>query len=516
MTASRTHRISSIFASISSVAALTLLIRIMGFFDKVVLTSYFDLSNLEVFFVAISLPGMMFTMAVAIAQPIVLPGLAGRFVAGNFGDAAKQLHTWLLTFIGPLLIGAALLALFPGPVTRLLAPGFDAPRREICEAMIVKLAPFTVVMCLLPLLNAFLNAQRKFIRPPFGELAMKLTAIVIVVGLGRQWGVSAALWGTALGMLTYFLVVCSGLHGVFKYRPSLADFKTQEYRRALLLMVAPCIGTVLARMGEIVERAVASTLAPGSVAALVLARKLVDLPLLIVSVASATVLFTYFAELNHAGARQQLATMLGTGIRAMTLIFLPITILTCLLAEPVVALVYHRGHFEWDAVRQVAQVLSWLAPSMIFVAVEMLLMRHFFSRLDVWTPTLIGALCVIIRICLLWLLPMYLGLPGVALAVTVSRGLKVGGLILVMRKWRERVPFSRMLADGSRIAAAAVAAALVVLLILRLNKGAMASSFVQARLIVVAGTAGMATFAVAISALWRGRLREALLPGRTN
>jgi putative peptidoglycan lipid II flippase len=280
-----------------------------------------------------------------------------------------------------------------------------------------------------------------------------------------------------------------------------------------LQMLAPCAGSVVARIGEIVERAAASTLAPGSVAALTLARKLVDLPLLIISLAAATVLFTYFAELNHAGDRREVARLMDTGMRIMVLIFLPISILTCLLSKPIVTIVYQRGEFDAHAALQVSRALFWLAPSMMFLALEMLLMRHFFSRLDVWTPTLIGMGCVGARIGLLWLFVQRWDILGVALAITLSRIVKVAVLFLVMRRWREPSPLSRTVADSAKIAAAACAAGVAGLAVLLLMKGSSTHSLLgEVRDVLSVGFAGVAAYGAAILLLWRGNLRQAILP----
>lgn len=83
MANSARFRMPRVIGYISSVAALTVAVRIAGFLDKIVLTSFFDLSSLEVLFVAISLPMMTFTMTAAIVHPIVLPGFAGRFAVGD-------------------------------------------------------------------------------------------------------------------------------------------------------------------------------------------------------------------------------------------------------------------------------------------------------------------------------------------------------------------------------------------------------------------------------------------------
>lgn len=506
-------KVPRIVGYISSLAALTVAVRIAGFFDKIVLTAFFDLANLEALFIAISLPMMTYSVVAAIVNPIVLPGFAGKLGAGDSRGAVRQLQGWLLVLIPLLLAVTGLIMLFPDAVATVLAPGFDLSRRQFCATLLLKLAPLNVVMGLVPLLSAFQNAQRAFSLPAFGELAMKVTATLFVLAMAKTWGMTAPVLGVAMGMLAYLAILAATSWKTCALRPSVAFLKEPEFKKMLVLMIAPCLGTVVARVGEIAERAAASTLAPGSVAALTLARKLVDLPLLIISLTAATVLFTYFAELNQAGDRREVARLMDTGMRIMILIFLPITILTCLLSEPIVSVVYQRGEFDAQAAYQVSQALFWLAPSMTFLALEMLLMRHFFSRLDVWTPTVIGLACVGGRIGLLWLLVGRWEIFGVALAITGSRIIKVAALFLVMRKWRQPALVPQSLADCTKIAAAALAAGIACLAVLMMMNNALTSSTLsRASVIISAGGAGVAAYAGAILILWRGNLQQALFP----
>lgn len=516
--AGRIRRVPRLVAFVSSLAAMTIVVRVAGFADKVILASFFDLADMEVFFIAVSLPTMVYTMVAALVNPVLVPGFVSRLAQKDGKTSAEPFYAWLFLLGLVLSASAGFIYAFAGPLASVLAPGFAPEKQRACALMLRVMAPLSAVMGLTPLFAAFLNAQRRFVVRPLGELAMKLVGIAAVVGLGGAWGIRAALWGAAGGMLAYLAVEAAAMRAVWSVPPSLAGFKQPDFRRAFALMAAPVVGTVFARIGEIVERAAASTLTPGSVAALMLSRKLVDLPLLIIPMAAATVLFTFFSELHEAGAQERVARMLDSATRIMLLIFLPITVLTCILAEPIVAVVYQRGEFEAESVHLVGQALFWLAPSMSFLAVEMLLMRHFFSRRDVWTPTLVGVGCTGARVAAIYVLMGPAGLAGVAAAITASRALKVAILVCIlhrvriMHRLRRPQRLGRAVAESTKLAVATgVSAVAAIAVMAAMRRPPEPSLLGQIGLMTAVGSMGAVAYAGSLAVLWQGKFKEMIL-----
>jgi putative peptidoglycan lipid II flippase len=209
--------------------------------------------------------------------------------------------------------------------------------------------------------------------------------------------------------------------------------------------------------------------------------------------------------------------MLDSATRIMLLIFLPITVMTCILAEPIVAVVYQRGEFDAASARLVARALFWLAPSMSFLAVEMLLMRHFFSRLDVWTPTLVGVGCTGARVALIYLLIGHAGLAGVAAAITASRALKVAILLGVLHRargtrQRQARGIGRTVAEATKLGVATVVSAVSAFAVAASIGGSPDSSmFGRIGLMAAAGSMGAVAYAVTLAVLWQGKFREMIL-----
>lgn len=421
-------RSGKILGYIFSIAGLAILVRLAAFVEKQFMAHYFGTgADLDAFTVALSVPMMVLFMVTAVANPTILP----MFVRRSQGDgrgAWGQANAWALALLLLLASGAVASLGFSGGVARLLAPGFDASTRQSCAAMLRILVPVSVLMGLLPLTTSLLNAEKKFVFVPLGELLMKLTTIAALAFFAKGMGIRALVWGTVAASGAALSLHVWVLKTSWLAHRSAPRFSDPDFRFVLFLMLAPALGTGFSQFGSVIENAASSTLATGTVASLAFARKIVNLPLLIVPVATGTVLFTFFAELTHRDEHESTARLLAAGMRTMLFLFLPLAILTCVLAEPIVAVVYQRGAFDAESTALVSTLLFWLAPSMCFYALEMMLMRHFFAREDLWTPILIGMACVVLRIALIFAAVRPFGVVGIAGAIVVSRCVKVAFL----------------------------------------------------------------------------------------
>jgi len=411
----------------SWVAGLIILVKIASFVEKQFLAYFFGTgTDIDAYMIAFSVPMMVFFLVTAVVNPTILPMFVRRSEREDRAGAWSQVNAWGLALLALASCGALVGLPCAEYVTRMLAPGFDPETHSLCTRLLKVMLPAAAVMGLIPLTTSVLNAQRKFVIPPLAELMMKVVGVLFIVVLARSIGVKSAAVGMVAAAVAAFL-----LHILRLYRSWLAHlvaprYADPDFRHVLFLMCAPALGKLFSQFGTIVENAACSTLAPGSVAALGYARRIVGLPLLIIPSAAGTVLFTFFAELTHRNEHESVARLLAAAVRTMLFIFLPLATFTCILAEPIVAVVYQRGAFDPSSTALVARTLFWLAPSMILFAVEMMLMRHFFSREDIWTPIFIGIACVIVRVIMIRFSVSALGIVAVASAIVLSRVLKVG------------------------------------------------------------------------------------------
>ena len=422
----------NILAFIFSIVALRFLLKLMGFGEKLTLTYFIPAGELDVFWVALSVPMSVYFISGAAIVPTLLPMFLRRKNAGDSAGAWGQVHTWLLVGFFLLVAFCALALSFSDQIAAVLAPGFEEARHEHCARLLRLMIPASIAAGLLPVLFAVLDAHRKFTIAPVADIFSKGTLIAAVVLWATSTGVNSAAWGALAGYAASLIVCETFLWKHWDIPGSGPDIKDPDFRLVAFLMLAPAAGNAASRIGNFVENGICSSLDPGSITYLALAQKLINMPLLIIPIAAGTVLFTVFVELKQRNDEESLAAMLGTAVRAMLFLFLPLTVLTLLLSGPVVSIVYQRGAFDASSVPPVANLFRLLAPLLCLLSIEVIIMRYFFSRAELWTPALIGIACVALRLILLFVLVERLGLAALGVAIVSSRFAKISWLLLLI------------------------------------------------------------------------------------
>jgi putative peptidoglycan lipid II flippase len=460
----RKYNAWGVVRSILSVAGLTAFVRVFGFVEKTVLAALFGASaTMDSFTVAISIPNALLTVATAMLGPLLVPLFVRRVEEGDEPGAWGQFNAWLVAVGGVMILVSGGLLFCVEPVTRIMAPGFSAEDRARCVHLFMIFLPVIPLMAIRPVLSSMLDSRRQFLTNPVSQCARKIGFVLFLLGTARFWGVSALGWAVAASVLAETAILVAGLFRVWRKHGARPAFADPDFRSTFALMAAPTLGAVVSRVAGIVENAACSTMGQGSVTSLEFARKIVDMPLLVVTVASGSVLFTYFAEFSHRGEYDAMSDLLRAGIRVLLFIFIPITALSCALSNEVVAFVYQRGHFDAASTALVARVFFWLAFTLSLYPIEILLMRRYFSSGEYWRPTLIGAASMIFKIIWIYAMISVLGLAAVPTGIVAGLALKVVLLSLDLARrgeWKglagDAFQFCRLIPGAALGAAGAV------------------------------------------------------------
>ena len=111
------------------------------------------------------------------------------------------------------------------------------------------------------------------------------------------------------------------------------------------------------------------------------------LPQGIFAVAVTTVLFPTLARLAARADEPGLRRALDHGIRLIGFLLVPAGLVSIVLAEPIVRLVYERGEFTAANTVVVAQCLQAFSLGLVFNGWVLLLNRSFYAVQSNWVPT---------------------------------------------------------------------------------------------------------------------------------
>jgi len=249
-------------------------------------------------------------------------------------------------------------------------------------------------------------------------------------------------------------------------------------------------------IGPLVDNAFASE-KQGWVSALAYARKIGETLTTILPYTLGLVLFPFSAEMAASQDRQALARTLVGAIRALALVFLPVTAGLIALREPFIRILLERGAFDAASTQLTAGPLFFYSLGLLPFALEIIAVRFFYAQQNTLTPVLADVAAFCLNVALIPPLMAAFDLGGIALATTVAKTLKVLALLILFGR---RVPAFRLAALGpfaGQMAVASLAtggALLAVVLVGRnLDGGTLATLAYLAGGGAVAGVAFVAT-----------------------
>jgi putative peptidoglycan lipid II flippase len=153
------------------------------------------------------------------------------------------------------------------------------------------------------------------------------------------------------------------------------------------------------------------------------------------SVAVATVLYPSLARLATRGDMAGFRATVASGVRQINFLLVPAAVVSIVLAEPIIRLLYERGAFEPDQTTVVAAALAAFSIGLTFNGMMLMLNRGFFSLQAPWVPTVV-ALAVVVLNTLLYFAFYPVGAWGIPLAISLAN---VAGVVLLFVALHRRI-----------------------------------------------------------------------------
>ena len=426
---------------------------------------YFGVSGLiNAFTVAIQIPNLVRALVADAA-------LSGAFVPvfSELLERGEKKRAWRVAstlFWLTLLILGGLTALFILLAPLLMRP-FGDPGGDFDLAVSLSriLFPIVVLLGLSGIVVGILNTYHHFALPALAPVAWNLVIILgLVIGVPRIEDENAQLYLYAgvvvLGTLVQLLLPIPWLRKLDGSLTMVIDWRDPAVRRVLALMLPVTLTIGLVNVNFLVDTLFASRLLDPELApaAIDKAFRLYMLPQGVFSVAVTTVLFPVLARLAARGDAAGLRRALDRGLRQIAFLLVPAGLLSIVLAEPIVRLVYQRGEFTAEDTEIVAQCLQAFSIGLVFNGWMLILNRSFYAVQTNWTPTAIALGAVGLNAMLDTIL-YRLGVWGIPLATSTVNVVAATVLLVMMRRRLGLEHVGRTLRVVARVVFAGVLAA---------------------------------------------------------
>ena len=202
-------------------------------------------------------------------------------------------------------------------------------------------------------------------------------------------------------------------------------------------IVPGAVGAGVYQINLAVNTMIASTVANGAVSYLNYAERVNQLPLGVVGVAAGTALLPMLSRQIKAGETEAATESQNRAMEFVLLLTLPATAALIVIARPVVAVLFERGHFTATDGQAVAGALAVLVGGLPAYVLIKVLTPGFFARHDTRTPVRIAVAAMIVNVVLNLILVRFMSFLGMALATAASAWINVVLLVLILerRRW---------------------------------------------------------------------------------
>jgi putative peptidoglycan lipid II flippase len=246
--------------------------------------------------------------------------------------------------------------------------------------------------------------------------------------------------------------------------------------RVLRLMLPVSVGLGLINIDLLLNSAIGSLVSEAAPRAIDAAFRIYMLPQGMFSVAVATVLFPALARLAARSDTDGFRRTVGLGLRQIAFLLVPASVVSAVLAEPIVRLLYERGEFGPHETDVVAGALAAFSLGLVFNGAMLMLNRAFFSLQSPWLPTWV-ALGNLLLNTILFAAFYRLGTWGIPLAISLANVAGTAALLYLLRRRFGRIEGGETARSTSLITVASAVLGIVALAVWWALDDALGRSF---------------------------------------
>lgn len=439
----------SLIRSAATVSSFTLLSRITGLVRDIFIASSFGAGPLtDAFWVAFRIPNLLRRLFAegAFAQAFV--PILGEAKNNHPPDTVRQLLDRVALLLTAALMLVTLLGMLATPwVVSAMASGMRVASKqaefEAAVWMTRLMFPYIICMSLVAFASGVLNTWRRFAVPAFTPVLLNVAMIlasVFLVPLFETpiYALAVGVMAGGIAQLTVQWVALArlGLTPRFslKLRTAAQD---PTVKRIMRQMLPAILGVSVAQISLLINTNIATWLTSGSVTWLSFADRLMEFPTALLGIALGTVLLPSLSAAHAAKNGDDYSNLLDWGLRLVILLGMPAALGMALLAEGLVATLFHYGAFTAGDVAQTHLAVMAYSVGLLGLLSIKILAPGFYAKQDIKTPVKIAIVVLILtQLFNLAFVPLF---AHAGLALSIGLGATVNALLLLVLLCRKGV-----------------------------------------------------------------------------
>jgi len=497
------------------VAGATALSRVLGLVREVLASYYFGAAGkVNAFTIAFQIPNLVRAL---VADAALSSAFVPVFVELLRKDPKRAWRVasslfWLM-LLGLTALSALFILIAPWVIGLFGDPGHD---KALAIGLSRVLFPIVTLLGVSGIVVGILNSYEQFTVPAISPVFWNLAIIFgLVIGVPQAETMDAKLYVYAASILVatfiQVLLPLPWLRGRDDRLRVVIDWRDPAVKRVFVLMVPVTLGLGLINVNAVIDTLFASRLIDANYAPTAIQKAFLVymLPQGMFSVAIATVLFPtlarFAAAARETGDYSGFRDTVSVGLRQIAFLLVPAAVVSAVLADPIVRILFQRGEFTPGQTPGVAHSLAAFSAGLVFNGAMLMLNRAFFSLQSNWIPTAVALGNLVLNI-VLDLILYRVGVWGIPLATAICNVAGTWALLVLLRRRLRRVDGAAIASTTVKVAVASVAAGALAWAIWRPLDSALGRSF--AGQVVSLGTALLAAVAVYLASCRLLQVRE--------
>ena len=411
---------STIAGAFIFITIINILSRGLGFFREMLFANYFGMGyTFDIYLVGAVIPLTINVIMLYFAQNYFIPAYnkvktSDSFQLGEFFNNILNLFT-----LGSIIL-SILLFLFAEPIV-----GFYLHTSN-SESYSIALNIFKIFLITIPInavisvLIAYHQAEFEFKFPAVSRLLLNLMIIVVLFFFTGELGIYVIPIGFITGSALQLIYLIPKINVRIKLNLSFIFKKRLDKSILDFTMINILIIETISQMFLLIDRYFFTDVNEGGISALNYSMILYVLPVSMISIALATVIFPKFSANIQNKKFDELNKNVIDAIRANLFIFVPVTFFFLLYGNDIIRLLFERGKFTSQDSQIAFNVLKYYAISLVFYSAYSIYNKIIYSAHLINTLLMITLGGVVIKIILNFLLVKSYQQDGLAFSTSVS------------------------------------------------------------------------------------------------
>jgi putative peptidoglycan lipid II flippase len=426
--------------------------RILGYVRNIVIYSDFGLGGwTDAYNAAFSIPDLLYTLLVGGAlSSAFIPVFTGYIATNREEEGWKTASSVINILTCLILFFIAIGLVFTPQMINALVPGFT---QEI-QTLTVTLTRIMFIQCFFMAMTGFsmgiLHSYQRFLPVAVSSVVYNVMIITVGVLLSPHIGIMGYTLGVAAGAAVQFAIQFYHLVKLgLRYRPYV-DLRLAGVRQVFVLLAPMLVGMSVSQLNLFVNQNLASGLSQGTLTALLIAQRLMQMPNGIFATAVVIATFPTLSAQAARGETDAFKQSMSLCFRTILFVMVPAAVGMAVLRAPVIRVLYQQGRFGGGDTEAAAAALLYYCVGLCAYGGIQVFNRAFYAMQDTWTPVSVGMVSVAANIALSAALLGPMAHAGLALAYSLAGILNMVILFWLLRRKAGPLGGRRILRSFSR------------------------------------------------------------------